>query len=189
MHKLFFYFLFSDTSVASRPVSSSEDTSVSSAAIIRVHRQFGGSDHHRQSSANRNSDSDSDSDSDNGSGLTYPSIRKKENLFSSSAATNIGSDTLTTVAVEGKSQCSEVRLHDLSAEKVSPCAAEDCMGGVVHFDSIDCKIGNRLFRLMLTPTGGDRDRDRSGQPTGNTFREIVFPTTTTSTKSSHHGKG
>lgn len=29
------------------------------------------------------------------------------------------------------------------------CEVADCFGCIVHFDSIDCKIGNRLFRLLL----------------------------------------
>ena len=173
-------FSYSNSSVASRPTSS-ENASLSSTAIFRVHRHFCGSDHDKNSDRS-SSDGDSDSDSGNGGELTYPNICKQEKKLLSSSATN---ENQTTVTVKEMSKCSEVRSHDLSSDRASSCVAEDCMGGVVHFDSFDCKIGNRLFLLMLAPTGGGR----SGQHAGNTFCEIFPTTTTTASSKSSRGKG
>ena len=149
--------------MASRPHASSAAPAEISTAVIRVHRLFNGPNHN-QISDNFDSDSDNDSDgSFSGGKGTHP-----EKLPSSGDLT------------------SEVRSTDPPAEQLLlSCAAEDCMGSVVHLHSIDCKIGNRHFRLMLAPEGGDR----SGLPTGNSFCEIFPIPATTAGSEGHHGKG
>jgi len=137
-----------------------------------VHRLFNGPN------LNESSD-DSDSDSDNDIYSYSYSVGKVAHL---ELENDLTSSPTTGGAATGLS--SKVRsTHQPTDQLLLPCAAEDCMGGVVHFHSIDCKIGNRHFRLMLAPEGGDR----SGLLTGNSFCEIFL--TTVASGESNHGKG
>ncbi len=163
--------------MASRPhASSSAAPAEISTALIRVHRLFNGPNHNEISDS---FDSDSDNDSDgsiSGGKGTHP-----EKLPSSGDLTACPN---TVGAAAGL--FSEVRsTHPPAEQLLLSCAAEDCMGSVVHLHSIDCKIGNRHFRLMLAPEGGDR----SGLPTGNSFCEIFPLPATTAGSEGHHGKG
>lgn len=184
---IIYSFQYEIPSVASRPLSTahasdsvapSSSTSKSSTSIIRVHRLLNGTNH------NESSD-DSDSDSDNDSNSSSVGKVAHFELEKPPLSGDLTSSPTTGGAATGLS--SKVRsTHQPTDQLLLPCAAEDCMGGVVNFHSIDCKIGNRHFRLMLAPEGGDR----SGLLTGNSFCEI-FPasSTTAASSESHHGKG
>jgi len=102
--------------------------------IIRVHRN---SQKLSLPSFDSHSDSVVDDDSDDdGKPPSLPPANNNKNNESSESNENL---------IE----------QNTASNTVLNCAAEDCFGAVLSFVAVECKIGNRLFRIQLLSTDSD----------------------------------